>query len=155
MCSLSLAYPENSQVEFKISNFPDGQQTIDLTDWSCIERYTDPVRIESRLNSFRDPELIICATQAIRNIQPSRKIELYVPYFLGSRSDRKFVEGGVNYLKQVICPIINSQNYSKVITLDPHSSSLECCLNNFVEIKNNELVLFAIDSIYNSDVVKE
>lgn len=148
---LNLAYPENSQIEFKISNFPDGQQTIDLTDWSSIERYTDPIRIESRLNSFRDLELIICATQAVRNIQPNREIELYVPYFLGSRSDRKFVKGGVNYLKQVICPIINSQNYTKVITLDPHSDTLEACLNNYEKISNINLAKWALSEIDNKD----
>lgn len=151
MIILNLAYPENSQVEFKISKFPDGQQTVDLLDWSSIERYTDPVKIKSRLNSFRDLELIICATQAVRNIQPNREIQLYVPYFLGARSDRKFVEGGLNYLKQVICPIINSQNYSKVITLDPHSDVLEACLNNYEKIKNVTLAKFALSDIDNKD----
>jgi ribose-phosphate pyrophosphokinase len=151
MIILNLAYPEKSEVEFKISKFPDGQQTVDLLDWSSIERYDDPVKIKSRLNSFRDLELIICATQAVRNIQPNREIQLYVPYFLGSRSDRKFVEGGVNYLKQVICPIINSQNYSKVITLDPHSDSLECCLNNYEKISNINLARGALSDIDNKD----
>ncbi len=150
MSILNLAYPENSPIEFKISQFPDGQQTIDLLDWSSIERYTDPVMIKSRLNSFRDLELIICATQAIRNVT-NKEIQLYVPYFLGSRSDRKFVEGGVNYLKQVICPIINSQNYSKVITLDPHSDVLEACLNNYEKISNVQLAKWALSDIDNKD----
>jgi ribose-phosphate pyrophosphokinase len=152
---LDLVNIEKSDIKYKISKFPDGQQTVDLAEWSSIKRYNDDVIISSRLNSFKDLELIICAVQAIRNIQPDKGISLYVPYFLGSRSDRKFVEGGVNYLKQVICPIINSLNFKSVTVLDPHSSSLECCLNNFIEIKNDKLVLFAIDSIYNSDVVKE
>jgi ribose-phosphate pyrophosphokinase len=152
---LNLAYPENSQVEFKISKFPDGQQTIDLVNWSNIERYTDPVIIKSRLNSFRDLELIICATQAVRNIKPNREIQLYVPYFLGSRSDRKFVEGGVNYLKQVICPIINNQNYSKVTVLDPHSDVLEACLNNYEKVNNIHLVKWALSNIDNKNDAQE
>jgi len=152
---LNLAYPENSQVEFKISKFPDGQQTIDLVNWSNIERYTDPVIIKSRLNSFRDLELIICATQAVRNIKPNREIQLYVPYFLGSRSDRKFVEGGVNYLKQVICPIINNQNYSKVTVLDPHSDVLESCLNNYEKVNNIHLVKWALSNIDNKNDAQE
>lgn len=152
---LNLAYPENSQVEFKISKFPDGQQTIDLVNWSNIERYADPVIIKSRLNSFRDLELIICATQAVRNIKPNREIQLYVPYFLGSRSDRKFVEGGVNYLKQVICPIINNQNYSKVTVLDPHSDVLESCLNNYEKVNNIHLVKWALSNIDNKNDAQE
>ena len=151
MSILNLAYPENSPIEFKISQFPDGQQTIDLLDWSSIREYTDPVMIKSRLNSFRDLELIICATQAVRNVKSDKEIQLYVPYFLGSRSDRKFVEGGVNYLKQVICPIINRQNYSKVITLDPHSDVLEACLNNYRKISNVQLAKEAISDIDNKD----
>jgi len=151
MIILNLAYPENSQVEFQVSKFPDGQQTIDLLEWSSIGKYTDPVMIKSRLNSFRDLELIICATQAVRNIQPNKEIQLYVPYFLGSRSDRKFVEGGVNYLKQVICPIINRQNYSKVITVDAHSDVLEACLNNYEKISNVQLAKWALSNIDNKN----
>jgi ribose-phosphate pyrophosphokinase len=74
-------------------------------------------------------------------------IELYVPYFLGARSDRKFGEGETNYLKNVICPIINSQGFSKVITLDPHSDVLEACLNNFEKENNFKLVEYAINEI--------
>jgi ribose-phosphate pyrophosphokinase len=137
---LDLVNIEKSDIKYKISSFPDGQQTVDLTEWSSIKRYNDDVLISSRLNSFKDLELIICAVQAIRNIQPDKGISLYVPYFLGSRSDRKFVEGGVNYLKQVICPIINSLNFKSVTVLDPHSDVLEACLNNYVKLNNFSLV---------------
>jgi ribose-phosphate pyrophosphokinase len=137
---LDLVNIEKSDIKYKISSFPDGQQTVDLVEWSPIKRYNDDVIISSRLNSFKDLELIICAVQAIRNIQPDKGISLYVPYFLGSRSDRKFVEGGVNYLKQVICPIINSLNFKSVTVLDPHSDVLEACLNNYVKLNNFSLV---------------
>ena len=151
MITFDLVYPEKSDIKYKISQFPDGQQTIDLQDdWSSIREYTDPVMIKSRLNSFRDLELIICATQAIRNVT-NKEIQLYVPYFLGARSDRKFVEGGVNYLKQVICPIINRQNYSKVITVDSHSDVLEACLNNYEKISNAQLAKWALSDIDNKD----
>jgi ribose-phosphate pyrophosphokinase len=156
MNTLSLINPEHPNgIRYKISKFPDGQQSIDI-DTSSIEYPCGIVTIMSRLNSFMDLELIICANQALKSLSfPVEGVNLYVPYFLGARSDRKFVDGGINYLKQVICPIINSQGFNKVIVMDPHSSSLECCLHNFIEIKNNKLVLFAIDTIYNSDVVKE
>lgn len=155
MIILNLIHSERSDIKYKISQFPDGQQTVDLQEWMGITAYQDPVKIKSRLNSFRDLELIICATQAIRNIDPRKEIELYVPYFLGARSDRKFVEGGINYLKQVICPIINSQNYSKVITIDPHSDVLEACLNNFHKTNNTSLAKFALSKIDNKDDAKD
>jgi ribose-phosphate pyrophosphokinase len=110
----------------------------------------EDIRIETRLNSFSDLEILICATKALRNIT-RKPISLYVPYFLGSRSDRKFVEGGVNYLKEVICPIVNSLDFDKVEVLDPHSDVLEACLNNFIKISNFDLVKYALTQIDNKD----
>jgi ribose-phosphate pyrophosphokinase len=154
MIKLNLVDLEKSDLKYKISKFPDGQQTVDLTEWKDLD-YTDPVKITSRLNSFKDLELIICAVGAIRNIKPNKDIFLHVPYFLGSRSDRKFVEGGVNYLKQVICPIINSLNFTCVIVLDPHSDVLEACLNNYEKVSNDIVVehsLLSLASRYTNPV---
>ena len=151
MITLDLVNPEKSQIKYKISQFPDGQQTVDLTDWNDLLRYEDAVKINSRLNTFKDLELIICATAAIRNIKPTREIALYVPYFIGARSDRKFVDGGINYLKQVICPIINSLNFVTVITLDPHSDVLEACLNNYEKVDNHTIAKHALSNIDNKD----
>ena len=147
MISFNLVNPEKSNIKFKINQFPDGQQSLDLIEWSELNRYTDPVRIITRLNSFKDVEILMCAVAAIRNIKPNREINLVTPYFLGARSDRKFQEGGVNYLKQVICPIINSLNFSNVLTLDPHSDVLEACLNNFEKTNNFRLVDEALSYI--------
>lgn len=151
MINLNLADPAKSNIEYKISRFPDGQQTVDLTDWTALDRYSDPVKITTRLNSFKDLEILICAVQAVRNLKPTREIALYTPYFMGARSDRKFVEGGVNYLKQVICPIINSLNFSSVIVLDPHSDVLEACLNNYEKVDNHLIVKYALTDIDNKD----
>lgn len=155
MITLDLVNPEKSQIKYKISQFPDGQQTVDLIDWNDLAIYDDAVKISSRLNSFKDLELIICATAAIRNIKPNREIALYVPYFMGARSDRKFVDGGVNYLKQVICPIINSLNFVTVITLDPHSDVLEACLNNYEKLDNHTVVKYALTEIDNKKDAQE
>lgn len=122
---------DGTYIPFTISKFPDGQQTIDLTSPYPTLTPHNKVIIWSRMNSFRDVELIICATKAIRNVYPHTDVSLYVPYFIGARSDRMFQIGGVNYLKQVICPIINSLEFEEVVVIDPHSDVLEACLNNF------------------------
>lgn len=150
--TINLVDIEKSDIKYKISKFPDGQQTVDLLEAPYIG---ETVQLISRLNSFKDLELIICATQAIRNFDPNKEISLKVPYFVGARSDRKFVEGGVNYLKQVICPIINSMNYKSVIVLDPHSDVLEACLNNFDKTNNFGLVKFALTNIDNRDGARD
>jgi ribose-phosphate pyrophosphokinase len=133
------------RLRYKISKFPDGQQSIEIISQDPNDFYdlsaslTEGVKIMSRMNSFKDVELIVLANQALKNLNIN-KIELFVPYFLGARSDRKFVRGGVNYIKDVIAPIINLQGFNKVTVVDPHSDVLEACLNNFEKISNNDLV---------------
>jgi len=132
---LHLQNLDKSDFKYKISHFPDGQQslTIDVSNITVSEFVL--VEIRSRLNSFKDLELIICANQALKRLGV-KNVSLYVPYFLGARSDRQFEKGGVHYLKDVICPIINSQNFSTVSILDPHSDVLEMGIANFKKIRN-------------------
>jgi ribose-phosphate pyrophosphokinase len=154
MKTLDLTNLENSDIKYKISKFPDGQQaiTIDLEN-TVFESGEQAVTIKSRLNSFLDLELIICANQSLIELGIKhhslklKEISLYVPYFLGARSDRKFLKGQSNYLKTVICPIINSQNFSRVTVLDPHSDVLEACLNNFQKTSNIGFASAAIEDI--------
>lgn len=137
-------------LKYKISRFPDGQQSIDLE----FTHFNDEVTINSRLNDFKDLEVILCATAALRNLKV-KTIHLYVPYFLGARSDRKFSEGGINYLKDVICPIINSQDFESVTIVDAHSDVLEACIKNYKKIDNIKLVKFALTDIDNTNSAKE
>jgi hypothetical protein len=77
---LNLVYPEKSDIGYRIYRFPDGQQQVVLnTNWDID--YDDvyfprPIRINSRLNDFKDLELIICATKSLRNLGV-KKIHLY------------------------------------------------------------------------------
>jgi ribose-phosphate pyrophosphokinase len=68
---------------------------------------------------------------------------------MGARSDRKFREGGVNYLKHVICPVINSQKFNTVVVLDPHSDVLEACLDNYDKVSNFTVVENSLADIDN------
>jgi ribose-phosphate pyrophosphokinase len=146
MTHLNLVDLEKSGIKYKINQFPDGQQSVQILG----DQVDTDVVIHSRFNSFRDLELIICTTQALRG-EGYHNIGLHVPYFLGGRSDRKFGAGSVNYLKQVVCPIINAQNYQAVIVLDPHSDVLEACINNFEKVSNEVVVKYALEDLGSTD----
>jgi ribose-phosphate pyrophosphokinase len=138
--------------KYEISKFPDGQQSLRLVEegyntFHSLENNPNGITIKSRLNTFQDLEIIICATQALKEVGVNR-IRLYIPYCMGARSDRKFMEGGINYVKHVIAPIINSQGYEKVIILDPHSDVLEACINNFFKVDNVKLAEFAFKDYF-------
>lgn len=162
---LNLVYPEQSDIKYKISKFPDGQQDIVITPFVNISDpaplvvYDDiivnhPVKIKSPFNSFRDLEIIIAATKALRRLGVDT-IHLYIPYLLGARSDRQFVEGGNSYLVDVIAPIINAQEYKSVTVIDVHSDVAAACIKNLKVIKNTELVSFALRSISTNIGVKD
>lgn len=168
---LNLAYPEKSDIRFhdglgnigKTALFPDEQQQVVIIPFKYFENELgnsfssskditpEPnnikVQIKSRLNNFQDLELIIAATKSLRNLGV-KEIHLYTPYFLGSRSDRQFEEGSNNYLRDVICPIINSLEFESVTVLDPHSDVLEACLNNFKKESNLELLNFTLERLF-------
>jgi ribose-phosphate pyrophosphokinase len=137
-------------LRYKISKFPDGQQSIKL-EFIHLE---DEVKIISRLNDFKDLEVILCATAALKNIGV-KTIHLYTPHFLGARSDRQFEDGSINYLKDVITPIINSQGYETVTIVDAHSDVLEACIHNYRKIDNISLVKFALTDIDNTNGARE
>lgn len=145
--TLNLVNPDKSDIKYKISQFPDGQQQVTIlsyNDGKILDKKARhlssyEIEIKARLNNFKDLELICCVVASLRGLGV-KNIELYTPYFLGSRSDRKFEEGSNNYLKTVICPIINSLGFIKVTVLDPHSDVLEACLNNFSKISNLAVV---------------
>jgi len=153
---LNLVNPEDKlSCKYEISKFPDGQQSVRIIEnnhdtFESIRNQNYGIKIKSRLNDFRDLELIICATQALREIGV-KTIRLYIPYCIGGRSDRKFQDGDINYIKQVISPIINSQGYEKVTIMDPHSDVLEACINNFEKIDNLKVVQDALFKHWISD----
>lgn len=136
MKTINLSYPETSEIKFESRKYPDGQQDI-IIDISSVDM--DRVIIKSRFNSFSDLELILCATAALGNIGIGN-IDLFVPYLLGARSDRKFVDGSISYLVQVIAPILNAQCYKNIYCIDVHSNVAPACIQNLCVKSNMELV---------------
>jgi ribose-phosphate pyrophosphokinase len=129
---------------FKVSKFPDGQQDV----WINPEiAFSDcSVFIKSHFNSWLDLELIACAKASLNEIGIN-DVHLFIPYFLGARSDRKFKSGGTWYLKDVICPAINNLNFQKVTIVDPHSDVVGNLIKNVRIITNGEYVArFLVDA---------
>lgn len=149
MLQLNLTNNETSHIKWEVSSFPDGQQDILLKDIKPIfKNDSSTVEVLSRFNGFRDLELIVCAVKALRR-EGVKKIDLYIPYLLGARSDRQFQEGGTSYLVDVVAPILNSLQLNSVHVMDAHSDVAAACINNFRGYDNSKLVKFAVFSIDN------
>lgn len=148
MLILNLADKSKSTIDYEVLSFSDGQVLVNLLGRHG-EGHTfteSTAHIYSRMG-WGDLQLIIAANQALK-LQGFKFVHLYVPYFLGARSDRLFKQGGVNYLRDVICPIITGQGFASVSVLDPHSNCLEMGLKNLKRIPADYLYQFAALTVY-------
>jgi ribose-phosphate pyrophosphokinase len=127
--------------------YPDGQQNVRIEVREGFNPLNQ-VQIVSRFRDFMGLERIVLVTQALKDLGCER-ISLNIPYLLGARSDRKFFEGGVNYLRDVIATIINAQDYNMVKVYDVHNEEAAKCINNLVVTENHDLVGFALGYLYN------
>lgn len=141
---LNLVYPELSDIKYSIVTFSDSQVYFKIDN--PIQANGFDILIKSRM-SWNDIQVIIAAHASLREAY-AKDIFLEVPYFLGGRSDRKFVLGGNNYIKDVIAPIINKLDLSHVLVHDPHSDVIEACISNLDKKDNIELVRWALTDIY-------
>ena len=155
MRTLNLVDLDKSDIKYLHQKFPDGQQNVNFEGMQVglIKGYTNPkfitpIEIKSRLNNWLDLELITCAVASLRELDVT-EIHLHVPYIIGARSDRKFEEGGNNYVKHVIAPAINNLKFRSVTCIDPHSDVLEACINRFRKESNINLIKFSLNNIYN------
>lgn len=166
MKTLNLVYPEKSDIKYRIDKFPDGQQNIVIEPtpeklsldklsefFNNIPSKKDDILIKSRLNNWLDLELITCAVASLRELGVE-EIHLYTPYIVGARSDRKFQEGGNNYIRDVIAPVINSLNFKTVNCIDPHSDVLEACIKGFRKESNLKLILYWLSERYGNPSFK-
>lgn len=168
--SLNLAYPEKSDIVFKISKFPDGQQNITLEGFfdvgdirehelmQKIRHLSGPIGIKARFNNFQDFELIACAVSALKELGITR-IDLYIPYLLGARSDRKFQEGQNVYLPDVIAPALASLGVNRIYCMDVHNGPVaRACIRNIVLLNNADLTRNTLSTYanqYNKDYNKK
>lgn len=125
MLSIDLVNKDMSEIEYLFETHPDGQQDCVLFPKGQLTAGRGgpiAVKIISRFSTFADLERILLVTSAIRSYNINNlDVYLYIPYLLGARSDTCFVMGGPSYLKDVIAPILNEQEYTDIVCEDPHS----------------------------------
>lgn len=152
MKTLNLIEKRLGEIQYEISKYPDGQQSVTIygDKRNCFSYLIgEDIEVTTRLRSFLDLEILISCTSSLKEAGVN-EIHLFITYFLGGRSDRKFLEGSSNYLKTVICPIINLQNYKTVTVYEPHSDGIELCLNGFKKGNTNSMTEFVINDIKSS-----
>ncbi len=128
-------YGSGDEIEFDYFTFSGGEPHIRIK--SNLDKVTH-VYISHRIKSFNDLGILLLATNALKNLGV-KKINLFLPYFPAARQDRLMVKGEALSVK-VYSELINSQNFSSVGILDPHSEVTPALLNNCHVIENHKFI---------------
>lgn len=128
MKTLNLANEADSDIRYKKTKYTDGQVSIELNDIDVrgINEHV-PLIILTRFNSYEDLFYLLSATDVLKNWNKNN-LYVIITCFFGQRSDARFKPFQSFDLK-IITDIINSQNYSQIVILEPHSSVLPALLD--------------------------
>lgn len=132
---------ESGLVDVEFMKYPDGQQdckNLEFINFSG-EYHNCVVYITQSITSFNDIGKIMCVRKYLDNFGV-KNIILRAPYIMGLRSDRQFVQNGVRYIADILAPVLNSMNFSRIISYDPHSYVAENCINNFVSVSRADIL---------------
>lgn len=143
MRTLNLIYPEQSDVVFSTTTFPDGQPHIRI-DAATVkaEWYDEPLRIFTRINNPSDFLLVLFAKNAL-SYMGFQSVELHVSYLMAARMDRVMIDGEPFSLK-VVAQMINMAGFSKVKIFDPHSEVSTALIDKAYAVSNHAFVADAL-----------
>jgi ribose-phosphate pyrophosphokinase len=117
MIRLNLAYPERSNINFNIINFPDGHKHI-VFDQSICKVAGQDVDIIFRFRSMDDLFVVEQASQIISKYD-GKLNQLHFPYLYAGRCDRAFSLYECVDLNLIIGKL-NLLGFSKMYTHDTH-----------------------------------
>lgn len=121
---LALKHPEYNVLNFKTSVFPGGEQHIQIIG----DEYPGDLIITQRYNSAADLILLILANDAAKRMGFTN-IQIFIPYFPGSRQDRVCNTGEALTVK-VFADMINTCGFDRTFIYSPHSEVTPALINN-------------------------
>lgn len=128
--------------DIEIFKFSGGEISVKIKNIEKVEKARD-IKISVALKDSDGIMATCLLKNAIDNIMLNKDVELIMSYIPYGRQDRVCNEGEAFSLK-VFTNIINSLNFSKVITLDPHSDVSTALINNCVAVPISQGVFLAM-----------
>lgn len=119
--------------------FPAGELSIKLN--GCVankQQWATGIQIKAIIKSSDDILALVMLTDALRR-RYDLPIKLSMPYIPYARQDRVCNEGEALSIK-VFADLINSQNYTEVEVVDPHSDVAPALLNRCKVIPVEDLI---------------
>lgn len=126
----------NEQLGYRSFEFSGGELQVRL---DANVSTPDKMLIDANLRSAHDIIELLLVTDAVRRRWTDIQIDLLCKYLPYARQDRVCAEGEAFSL-QVMCSLINAQNYQSVTIWDVHSQKAIDLLNNVINIEAVDLI---------------
>lgn len=132
--------PSKNTIYYSVGKYPDGEPYVTI-DCNLPLNIND-LNVSIQINDFSEIlELQLLCEIIERKISYNAK-RLYIYYFPGARTDRTYdIKTNTALSLKVYSNIINSLNFQEVVIYDPHTFSIELCLNNCY-IKDNSIEVY-------------
>ena len=131
------------EIKYDSFNFSAGEVHVTLKDFRIANKYdfsaTNTIVIRAYLNSSNAIMELLMLKDAIDREFSNSKSILYLSYVPYSRQDRVANQGESHSLK-VFCNLINSMNFTEVITVDNHSEVTTSLLNNVTDVPQHMII---------------
>ena len=126
-----------AQISFNLFEFPGGERGIKLY---IPKQFNEDkkVLITHRIQNSNDLMDVLLAKDALDHLGIT-EVHLFIPYIPYARQDR-ICDTGESFSLKVFAKLLNSANFTKVITLDAHSDVAPALINNCINISNTNLV---------------
>ncbi len=123
-------------IEYKRFNFSAGEIQIEISDEPCnVSRF----EITARLTSSENIIELMMVNDALNHLYRNPNISLRLVYTPYSRQDRVSNEGEAFGVK-VFARLINSMNFSTVMTYDNHSDVSTALIDNVIDISQLKII---------------
>lgn len=141
--SFQITNEDLEEIQYDRLTFYGGEEHIKLKNYPSSVNY---VLIVSSMISSSEVMTTFLALNALKNLYPEAKFELFMPYIPYARQDRIMVPGEPESIK-VFANMLNSFNFNKVFVLDPHSNVSTALINNVKLLDTNIFVKRSFDNI--------
>lgn len=132
------------ELSYKTFTFPAGEVSVKFDFRVSPAHRGGPIKIIARIQNsddfFRLAQLKDALEQEYAAQRaPKPEINLYAPYLPYGRQDRA-CDKGESFSLKVFAGLLNSLNFNRVTTCDPHSEVTNACVNNLEVISQLDII---------------
>ena len=123
-------------ISFGVGMYSDGTHMVKTDQWDAIVKNADTMVLKA--DSISSFVVGMYLADAVRHA--GGYIEtLILPYLPGARQDRSNPTGDVLFTAKSVADDINRREFSRVVSVDPHSPVMPSLINNFDEYPLNKV----------------